>query len=162
MTARKPAAATAKKTPAKKAPARKPKAVPTPPVEEVAETPSRWASLKAEAARIKAQSGLPDTSSVEPYVIDAYDPPILISYPNTVEQQLALTQVVNLEDGTFNPRDIVQILQGIIGRRQWPAVYALIRDEEPEMLLALLSELQEHFDGTPGVGGNDVPGKSRR
>ncbi|QXN74231.1 tail assembly chaperone [Gordonia phage Cafasso] len=166
---------TTRKSPARKAPAKKStakKAVTPDPVEtDVSElapgdqtadgTVSRWAKVKAEAAAIKAKrvaEGKRPEVFTEPYVIDAYTPALEIPYPYTVEQQLALVRTV-ATDGTIDPREITTILQGICGRTRWPAVYALIRDEEPEMLLALLQDLQEHFGAEVGVGAGNVPGK---
>lgn len=126
----------------------------TAPAQKVPAKPaSAWARLKAQA--------LADRPDLDPYELDAVDPPILISAPETVEQQLALAEMFSAE-GSFRIADARRILQVVCGE-QFDAVWALVRHEKLPVLIALIGDMGQYFrdqGALDDVDEDDVPGGS--
>ncbi|MEV0759522.1 hypothetical protein [Nocardia sp. NPDC050435] len=110
---------------------------------------SRWAKLKAEAKK--------NYKPAEPYVFDAVDPPVLISAPDSLERSLALVTLLD-SAGTVAVRDLESLIQALVGRDAFPLVWDEIRDEPVEVTMALVEDINAHFDAAPDESAAELPG----
>lgn len=108
--------------------------------------PSRFAALQAEARAKQAK--------VEPYMFDAVEPAVPISPPSTVEQVLAVAEML---EGADDP-DVSQYRQmfAIMCGDAFPVVWNAIKDEPVELMFLLVDDMTRHFNG--GAAEGDVPG----
>lgn len=112
---------------------------------------SVWAERRAEA--------LKDYKPKEPFLFDAVDPPIRIDEPTTVEQTLAMAMLLDDSGSIVIPeRDLKGFLQTICGQ-SFPRVWQVLRHEPAEVLMPFIRMLNEHFNGLPDEGVDEVPGK---
>ncbi|MFF4027008.1 hypothetical protein ACFYY5_29585 [Nocardia elegans] len=110
---------------------------------------SRYAQLRDQArARHKA---------IEPYMFDGTEPPTPITAPDTIERTTALAELVDSE-GRFDSRRIKALFAVVCGDDAFYAVWSVIKDEPAELLLDLINDINEHFNGVPGDEGDDLPG----
>lgn len=125
-----------------------------------AKPPAKAAAKVGTFARLRLQA-LADAPEIEPYVIDDVTPPISIPAPETVEQQLALMEVISSE-GKFRIADGRRILTIVCGD-QFDAVWTLVKGEKLAVLLAFIDDMSRHFDeqgALEDVGEDDAPGGS--
>ncbi|RBO87963.1 hypothetical protein [Nocardia puris] len=110
---------------------------------------SRWAQLKAEAKK--------NYIAPDPYIFDGADPPVEISAPDSLERSLALATLLDAA-GSVAVRDLEAMIAALVGRAAYPAVWDAIRDEPVEVTLALVQDIQRHFDAAPDESAADLPG----
>jgi hypothetical protein len=111
---------------------------------------SRFAQLKAEA---KA-----NYTPLPPYEFDAVDPPIYISEPDSLERSLALATLLDSK-GSVAVTDLSPMIEALVGREAFPVVWAEIRDEPIDVALALVHDINQHFDeAAPDKSAAAVPG----
>ncbi|NKY60353.1 hypothetical protein [Nocardia flavorosea] len=116
---------------------------PRPKIEPKAE--SRFARLLAEANE--------KTAKVEPYVFDGVEPPIEVLPPSTVEDVLEVGFIMeNLED-LDAPR--IRRIFGLFFGARFDEAWEVLRDKPAELLILLLEDITNHFNGS-----GDVPGGS--
>ncbi|MBF6085224.1 hypothetical protein IU485_28040 [Nocardia cyriacigeorgica] len=110
---------------------------------------SRFAQLKAEAKQ--------NYEPLEPYEFDAVDPPVYITEPDSLERSLALATLLDSR-GSVAVKDLKPMIEALVGD-VFPIVWAHIRDEPIEVALALVKDINAHFDGiAPDESAEDVPG----
>ncbi|CAM4323123.1 hypothetical protein NONI108955_20775 [Nocardia ninae] len=111
---------------------------------------SRWAQLKAEAKK--------NYTPAEPYEFDAVDPPVLITAPDSLERSLALASLLD-SAGTVAVRDLESMIAALVGREAFPVVWDAIRDEPVEVTMALVEDINQHFDDdAPDESAAELPG----
>lgn len=110
---------------------------------------SRFAQLKAEAKK--------DYEPLPPYEFDAVDPPVYITEPDSLERSLALATLLDSK-GSVAVKDLKPMIEALVGAA-FPTVWAEIRDEPIDVALALVHDINRHFDGiAPDDSAEDVPG----
>ncbi|WP_157224905.1 hypothetical protein [Nocardia thailandica] len=109
---------------------------------------SRWATMRDEARANRTPR--------EPYAFDAVDPPILITAPDTVERATALAEMIDAKGG-IDSAHLRRLIAAICGDA-YERVWEIIRDEPAEVLFALISDMNEHFNAVPGDEAGDLPG----
>lgn len=110
---------------------------------------SRWATMRDQARA--------NHKPAEPYVFDAVDPPIEITPPDTVERVTAVAELVDGK-GEFEYKVLRRLVAAICGDA-FDRVWAIVQDEPFEVLLALVSDMADHFNAVPdSKAGDDLPG----
>lgn len=110
-----------------------------------------FARLMAEAAKMR--------TNVEPYVIDDVEPPIVITPPDSVEEQIELAELFRFQGG-FAIADARRVLQLVCGEA-FPRVWELFRGEHISVLVALVQDITDHFGPIMTMpGADDFPGGS--
>ncbi|PBC38467.1 hypothetical protein CJ179_38335 [Rhodococcus sp. ACS1] len=110
---------------------------------------SKWAQLKAEAKK--------EYEPPKPYLFDAYDPPIEISAPDSLERSLALATLTDLR-GQVAVKDMKPMIEALVGADAFPFVWAEIADEPVEVTLALVEDINDHFNEGADDSAGSLPG----
>ena len=110
---------------------------------------SKWSQLVAEATK--------DVQVFEPYEFDAYDPPLLITAPDSLERSLALATLMD-SLGQVEPEELFSLIEALVGEENIDLVWAKIKGEKVEVALALVQEINEHFNAQADEGAGDLPG----
>ncbi|KZM71060.1 hypothetical protein [Nocardia terpenica] len=116
---------------------------------KVAKPVSRWEALKREAKK--------NYSAPDPYVFDGANPPVEITAPDTLERSLALASMLDSRGG-IAIRDMEPMILALVGRDAFPVVWDAIRDEPVDVAMALIDDINRHFDAVPDAGADDLPG----
>lgn len=110
-------------------------------------------------ARLQAQAD-ERRVEVEPYVINDIDPPIVIQPPNSIEQQIGLSELFSSQ-GEFRTRDARRVLQLICGD-SFTTLWPHIKGKHISFLVALIRDMGEHFGGyLRNWDDGDLPGGSK-
>lgn len=115
------------------------------------------AAKKGVFARLKAEAGK-EQATVEPYVIDDVEPPIVITAPTETERQLGIAELFGSE-GEFEVKDARRILELVCGDA-FEQVWELVRREHVSVMLALITDMGQHFQAAISGGAGDFPGGS--
>ncbi|MEV2222758.1 hypothetical protein AB0E01_23110 [Nocardia vinacea] len=110
---------------------------------------SRFEQLKAEAKK--------DYHPPAPYIFDGAEPPVEITAPDTLERSLALAALLDSR-GSISVRDLESMIQALVGRNAFPYVWDAIRDEPIDVAMALVDDINSHFDAVPGEEAAELPG----
>ncbi|MFE5290211.1 hypothetical protein ACFRAQ_35110 [Nocardia sp. NPDC056611] len=110
---------------------------------------SRWEALKREAKR--------DYAAPTPYVFDGVNPPIEITAPDSLERSLALASMLDSRGG-IAIRDLEPLILALVGREAFTQIWDAIRDEPVEVAMALIEDINKHFDAVPDAEADDLPG----
>lgn len=110
---------------------------------------SRFAQLVAEAKK--------EYTAPAPYIFDAYDPPIEISAPDSLERSLALATLHDTQ-GHVSPEELRPMLEALVGDDAFPVVWAAVRNEPIEVVFALIEDINDHFMGDALAGAEALPG----
>ncbi len=110
---------------------------------------SKWARLVREAKK--------DLNPPTPYEFDAYEPPVLISPPVGIERTLMLARLAD-SAGMVSGEDLPDMIEALVGEDAFPKVWAVLRDEPIEVTLALIDDLNRHFNGGADAGAEELPG----
>lgn len=110
---------------------------------------SRWDQLRDEAKK--------DYVAKSPYLLDAYDPPVEISAPDGLERSLALAKLTDTR-GAVAVQDLTPMIAALVGDEAYPAVWHLIKDEPVDVALALIRDINDHFNDGADDGADDLPG----
>ncbi|WP_329405400.1 hypothetical protein OG563_26420 [Nocardia vinacea] len=143
-----PAAKPAAKTAAKPAVRRTRPTRPARATVEVANE-SKWSKLVREAKK-----GL---VTLDPYLFDACDPPVLITAPIGLERSMALAQLSEA-DRDDSASTLIPMIEALVGAEVFPQVWLAIRDEPIEVTLAFIDDIAEHFNAGADEGAEDFPG----
>ncbi|KZM72202.1 hypothetical protein [Nocardia terpenica] len=114
-----------------------------------ASSESNWARLVREATK--------DRKQFEPYVFDAYDPPVLITPPTGLERQLMLARLSD-EAGSVEPDDLPEMLAALVGEAAFAKVWDALRDQPLDVTLALIEDINRHFNKGADGGAEEFPG----
>ena len=110
---------------------------------------SRWDELRDEAKK--------DYVAKPPYLLDAYTPPIEISAPDGLERSLALAKLTDTR-GSVAVQDLTPMIAALVGDEAYPAVWHLIKDEPVDVALALIRDINDHFNDGADDGADELPG----
>ncbi|MFC9995753.1 hypothetical protein [Nocardia sp. NPDC127526] len=110
---------------------------------------SNWAKLVREATK--------DRTVFEPYVFDAYDPPVLITPPTGLERTLMLARLSDDPD-IASPEDLPDMIAALVGEDAFAKVWAALRDQPLEVTLALIRDINAHFNKGADDGAEEFPG----
>lgn len=109
---------------------------------------SNWDKLVKEARG--------DYSEQEPYLIDAFDPPIVVTAPDSLERTLALATLVD-QRGKIEIDKLRQYMEALFGD-SFEDVWDLIKDQPPTVAMALMQDINDHFNDGADDGADDLPG----
>lgn len=124
-----------------------PKAKPT--TTEKPEATSVWSQILSEANA--------EYTAPAPFLFDAYDPPIEITSPDSLERSLALATLLDVE-GNVNPEDMKPMMAALVGEDAFPLVWDKIRDRPVAVTHFLVEKINEHFNGEANKGARELPG----
>ncbi|MGW4240906.1 hypothetical protein [Nocardia sp. NPDC004722] len=110
---------------------------------------SNWSRLVREATK--------DRKVFEPYAFDAYDPPVMITPPIGLERTLMLARLSDDAD-TVSPEDLPDMIAALVGEDAFPKVWAALRDQPLDVTLALIDDINAHFNGGADDGAAAFPG----
>lgn len=119
------------------------------PKKSSAPSESNWARLVREATK--------DRKVFEPYVFDAYDPPVLITPPTGLERTLMLARLSD-ESEAIAPEDLPDMIAALVGENAFPKVWSALRDQPLDVTLALIEDINRHFNQGADDGAEDFPG----
>ncbi|WP_280465240.1 hypothetical protein [Nocardia brasiliensis] len=109
---------------------------------------SRFAQLEREA-----------TATVEPkpdYMFDGTNPPTPIKEPVTAEQVTAFAQLFD-QRGGVDVAHLRDLFAAVCGDAFEP-VWAVVGRKHFNVLMALIGDINDHFNTVPGAEGDDLPG----
>ncbi len=103
----------------------------------------KFSTIKAEAEKNAPERVVPD---VGPFVLDDIDPPIVITFPDTIERQMIIGESMSADATiTFRPQTTLPLLRALCGTA-FDRVWMLVRDDKtPDALLGLIRAMFEHW-----------------
>ncbi|WP_433662445.1 hypothetical protein ACQPW1_10005 [Nocardia sp. CA-128927] len=110
---------------------------------------SAWAKLVREAKK--------NYTPPPPYVLDAFDPPVLITAPDGLERSLALAKLADAGE-YVSVDELIPMLEALVGADVFPKVWELIRNEVVDVALALIDDINVHFNQGADAGAGELPG----
>lgn len=110
---------------------------------------SRFAQLVAEAKK--------EYKAPEPYIFDAFDPPVEITAPDTLERSLALATLLDVR-GNVSAENLRPMLRALVGDDAFGVVWDAVCDEPVEVAFALVEDINDHFTGGALDGTEPLPG----
>jgi hypothetical protein len=130
----------------------------------------KWADFQKEADRRAEGRGATPRPSVEPFVIDDVQPPIIIPQPDEKTSLIIGEQIGMLSNDLLNPKvslqRILPLLRAFCGD-QFPRIWAMLPEENTtENVYILMQALLDHFSEQMAVFQHaqeaaDLPGGSR-
>jgi hypothetical protein len=121
------------------------------PKKTAAPAKSRWAQMRDQARAERAVR--------EPYMFDGTSPPTPITAPDSVERVTAVAEFVDAR-GRFDFSNLRKLFAAVCGDA-FDTVWDVVRDEPVEVLIPLITDINEHFNSVPSVPGDegdDLPG----
>lgn len=115
------------------------------------EAPSVWSQILAEADAVY--------DAPAPFIFDAYDPPIEITAPDTLERSLALATLLDVE-GNVEPEAMKPMLKALVGEEAFPFVWDKLRNQPVHVTHFFVNKINEHFNGESNLGARALPGGS--
>ena len=117
----------------------------------------KFADLRAEAQAASAEGE--EQPEVPPFVIDDVTPPIVITAPDTLERQLVIAEMIDVQ-GNFSAGQALPLLRALCGDA-FPRLWMLIKnDRDPNTAIALVQSLVSHFYAAIEVEAASLPGGS--
>jgi hypothetical protein len=109
----------------------------------------KWADFQKEADRRTGEGGSQPRPSVEPFVIDDVEPPIVIPPPDEKTALIIAEQIgmlsLDMSDPKVSMQRILPLLRAFCGD-QFPRVWALLPAENTtNAVYVVMQALQDHF-----------------
>ncbi len=122
----------------------------------------KFATIKAEAIRNAPER--PTPVDVGPFILEDLDPPITITFPDTIERQMIIAESMSADATiTFRPNTTLPLLRALCGPA-FDRVWMLVRDDKtPDALMGLVRAMLEHWAEAlrDVIEASEVPGGSQ-